>query len=114
MPTSARAGCRGGHGEVPMQYVKFWVRSVILLIPITFVVLYFGSHVVLYKVLWAVFIEAAAGMLTVIPLIAVFGQVDRSLWSDDEYAVRIARKRARIQELRRLREEEERREGRRP
>lgn len=94
-----------------MQYVKFWIRSVILLVPATFVILYFGSHVPLYKVLWAVTIEAIFGIVTVLPLVFLTSRVDRSLWSEDEYAQRIARKRAKIQEERRLRilaEEQER------
>lgn len=96
-----------------MQYVKFWIRSVILLVPATFVILYFGSHVVLWKVIWAVIIEALFGIVTVLPLIFMFGKVDRNLWSDDEYAVRIANKRARIQEQRRQREQAEEEERRR-
>lgn len=88
------------------QYVRFWIRSVILLVPATFVILYFGSHVPLVKVLIACAIEALFGIVTVIPLIVMFSRVDRTRWAEqDEYALRIIAKRAQIEERRRAKSE---------
>lgn len=93
-----------------MQYVKFWVRSVLLLVPATFVLLYLCAHVPLYKALIAVAIEALFGLVTVIPLVFAFARVDRAIWSDDEYAARIARKRERLAQERKVRELSEKQE----
>lgn len=87
-----------------MNYVRFWIRSVLLLVPLTFVLLYFVVHVPLAKVLLAVVFEAAFGIITVVPFVFLFRGVDRSIWSEDEYERRVERRRRQIAEQRRLRD----------
>ncbi len=84
-----------------MQYLRFWIRSVAVLIPITFVLLYFGSHVSLIKALIAIAIEALIGIISVIPLLLLFSGVDRTMWGQDEYDQKIAKRREEIR-LRRI------------
>ena len=88
-----------------MQYVRFWIRMMILFLPATFLILYFGAHVALMRSLVSTGIVAVFGILAFIPLWLLFQRVDPAMWSDDEYTQRIARKRQRLEDERQKNEQ---------
>lgn len=89
-----------------MTYIKFWLRMIVLFVPGTFLVLYFGAHMTWQRSLISAGIVALFGLVAVLPLWFMTQRMDPTMWSDDEYAQRITRRRKQLEEERRKREEE--------
>ncbi len=90
-----------------MTYIRFWLRMLILFVPGTFLVLYFGAHMTWSRSLLSAGVVALIGLVAVLPMWFLTQRIDPSMWSDDEYTERIMRKRKRLEEDRRKREEEQ-------
>ncbi len=90
-----------------MTYIRFWLRLLLLFVPGTFLILYFGAHMTWFRSLLSAGVVAFIGLITVLPLWLLTQRVDPSMWSDDEYTQRIVRKRQRLEEERRKRQEEQ-------
>lgn len=90
-----------------MTYIRFWLRLLILFVPGTFLVLYFGAHMTWSRSLLSAGVVALIGLVAVLPMWLLTQRIDPSMWSDDEYTERIMRKRKRLEEDRRKREEEQ-------
>ncbi|MGZ4122369.1 MAG: hypothetical protein ACXVOI_04050 [Tumebacillaceae bacterium] len=79
------------------SYYRFWWRTCAVMCPLIGIILY-ASDVALKWVLLSPVIVAGVGLLLVLPFILAFGQVDRNLWSQDEYVKRRLRYQQKLRE----------------
>ncbi|WP_152559172.1 hypothetical protein [Tumebacillus flagellatus] len=78
-------------------YFRFWWRTCVVFCPLTFLILY-GSGVIWWKALLSGLGVGVGGLVLVLPFILSWGNVDRSLWSQEEHMKRQIRYREKLRQ----------------
>jgi arginine exporter protein ArgO len=90
-----------------LQYVRFWIRTCIVCCPLLFFLLFFGVHIAFWKAILATAITGVSGIVLMAPIGLIATRVDRSLWSEQAYRLRMERKQERLAKLQEAGEREE-------
>jgi hypothetical protein len=81
-----------------VSYSRFWLRTSVVFCPLLAFVLIFGAHLDVWRGILYSAAASAAGYLLILPLIGLFGTVDRSMWSVYEEQLRAERRKQKMRE----------------
>nr|NNM90737.1 hypothetical protein [Bacilli bacterium] len=79
-----------------MSYLRFWFRMLIIFVPITFFMLYFGVHLSLWlSILWTL-VVAVVGLIFALLMWLITSNQESLSRENDEYLEKIAERRRQI------------------
>ncbi len=79
-----------------MSYLRFWLRMLIIFVPITFFMLYFGVHLSLWlSILWTL-VVAVVGLIFALMMWLITHNQESLSRENDEYLEKIAERRRQI------------------